>query len=151
MIKKLITNYIPILFRMKKIIFLVLISICLKLNAQNYFPYSKEFPLELAKGFNISNPQEPKLPLFSSNIGAYEDNGSEISVTYKLIENYESFNKEFGMDASLNARILFKKLSANFQIDDKYISSSEYQTLVFIAKSDFGNKGLTDFKLKPEA
>ena len=55
------------------------------------------------------------------------------------------------MDASLNARILFKKLSANFQIDDKYISSSEYQTLVFIAKSDFGNKGLTDFKLKPEA
>lgn len=136
---------------MKKIILLLIVSISLKLNAQNYFPYSKEFPLEFGMGFNISNPSEPKAPLLVSKAGTYEDNGAEISVTYKLIDSYESFNKEFGADASLNARILFKKLSANFQIDDKYISSSEYQTLVFIAKSDFGNKGLNDLKLKPEA
>ena len=134
-------------------VFLPAIFLCCQtvVLSQNYFTYSKEIPLELGKGFNIANPSEPKLPVFENTTGKYEDQAGEVEIYYKLIESSESFNKEFGADASLSARILFKKLSANFQVDDKYVSSGDYQTLVFKAKCDFGNKGLSNFTLLPAA
>lgn len=119
--------------------------------SQNYFKFDKSVPLELGRGFDITNLSETKLPLFISNESKFEDDAAETTVFFQEIESEEDFQEKFKLDASLQARLLISKPGIHFGIDEKYFNKDYYKTIALIAKTEFGKKGITNYSLNTEA
>lgn len=120
-------------------------------KCQNYIPFSKEAPLELGQGFNIADPTQLRIPFLENPNPKDDGQGANTIIDFKLIETKESFNELFNRDISFHARFLFTKIAGHFNINEEYLNSSRYKTLVFIGKSEFGNQSVGSFKLSPEA
>jgi len=119
--------------------------------SQNYFAASKEIPLELGAGFDITNPVELKQKAFETSASVYDEESAETSITYTIIKNNREFQKQLEVDGAINARLLFVPIKGSLNLDESFYSSDEYTTLLFKAETHFGNKGFESYNLKPEA
>lgn len=130
------------------ILLLLISNLC---SSQNYIPYSKEVPLELGHGFFIADPSQPRLPFLNNPTTKDDGQGANTVIDFKLLESKKAFEELFSSDVAFNARFLFRKATASFNIDESQLNSSEFKTIVFIGKTSFGNQSVGSFNLLSEA